>query len=137
MDIKFFIFNNKIINILAEHNIFFRFIFIILIIVFIIDLDNKFSSFAKMAIIFLNSLYYIFEKKYKEKKIKYRNIKQINEVIEINDIGVFPSGNIIYITNSNAKILNNNNYELVQMFGFLFSTSIDIKDENNFLITSK
>ena len=73
---------------------------------------------------------------YKEEKINYKRIKKISENI-ILDISAFYSGKIIYITDNHIKILNNNNYELLQMIQISLSTSIDIKNENNFLIASK
>ena len=135
--IKPFIFNNKIINILAQSSLIIKFILVIIpLFCFVLSLDFKTFclsiKFMSIFIIFYNKI----EKKYKEKKIDYKRIKKIDENI-ILDISVFYSGKIIYLTDSHIKILNNNNYELLQMIQIFLSTSIDIKDENNFLITSK
>jgi hypothetical protein len=135
--IKPFIFNNKIINILAQPSPITQLILVIISLVCLfLYLDFKTFclsiKFMSIFIVFYNKI----EKKYKEKKIDYKRIKKIDEN-NILDISVFYSGKIIYITDSHIKILNNNNYELLQMIQICLSTSIDIKDENNFLITSK
>ena len=135
--IKPFIFNNKIINILAQPSLIIKFILVIIpLVCLVLSLYIKTFYFAFQIMGAFQVLYDKIEKKYKEKKIDYKRIKKIDENI-ILDISVFYSGKIIYITDSHIKILNNNNYELLQMIQIFLSTSIDIKDENNFLITSK
>ena len=138
---KLFIFNNKIINILAQPNPIYKLIILIIIYTTLIICFIQSINLKKIALSFqLTFLFQFFyekiEKGFQEKKINYRKIKKIDNEI-INDICAFHSGKIIYLTNYCIKILNNYNYELLQMINILFSTSIDIKDENNFLITSK
>jgi hypothetical protein len=110
--IKPFIFNNKIINILAQSSLIIKFILVIIpLFCFVLSLDFKTFCFAFQIMGAFEVLYDKIEKKYKEKKIDYKRIKKIDE-IKILDISVFYSGKIIYIIDSHIKILNNNNYEL-------------------------
>ena len=74
----------------------------------------------------LNSLYSLFQEKFKKGKFNYRREQIIDNKEKINDVCVFPSGKIIFITNGYIKILNNNNYGLLQIIYLSFSTSIDI-----------
>jgi len=138
---KFFIFNNKIINILAQPHPISKLIIFIIIFIASISFFIENINFRKIVLSFqITFLFHFFsekfEKRYQVKKINYKRIKIIDEGI-INDICVFHSGKIIYLSNYYIKILNNNNYELLQKINIFLSTSIDIKDENNFLIASK
>ena len=111
--IKPFIFNNKIINILAQSSLIIKFILVIIpLFCFVLSLDFKTFCYTFYIMRTFQILYDKIGKKYNEKKIDYKRIKKIDEN-NILDISVFYSGKIIYITDSHIKILNNNNYELL------------------------
>lgn len=71
-------------------------------------------------------------------KIKWRSKKKTEFSANgiIFDVSVFPSGNILLLTQNEVKILNNE-FNLLQEIKMNNSYgTVDIKDENNFLITS-
>lgn len=74
---------------------------------------------------------------------KYRmNLKVIKKMQneKCTDISVFPSGKIILFSSYSIKILDNNNYELLQQINnkeISYLSYIDIIDENNFCVFVK
>ena len=68
--------------------------------------------------------------------MKSKKVSEFDENSIIYDVSIFPSGNIILMTPLSIKILNNKNFEPIQQINILNYNSIDIKDENNFLISS-
>jgi WD40 repeat protein len=76
----------------------------------------------------------------KKEKINLVNIKTITvNNNEINSLSVFPSGNLISISNDKSIKLYNNNFTIIQIIRKAHKNSIQclsIKDDNNFITSS-
>ena len=118
---------------LIKYEIHFEVLFFVISIYFLFQKNNFLFSFLN----FLNVLFQtVLIKIYKTYKLKSKKVSEFNENNIIYDVSIFPSGKIILMTSFSIKILNNNNFESIQHINIHDYNSIDIKDENNFLITS-
>lgn len=106
---------------------------LILTLIFIYEKNYFYLSLSQS----ITQLFKIIIEEYIKNKLKKKRVREIfeNNNTEIRDVAVFPSGKIILVTFIYIKILNND-FNLSQFIGINSYEFIDIKDENNFLISS-